>query len=128
MIYGIGTDLVKIDRISKMCKTYGANAVAKKILSRVEALEWPSATNQVVFLAKRFAAKEAFAKAVHTGLRSPVTLRNIGIGHNELGRPEFIVEKPLAQWLKLKKIGSVHLSISDEDNHIIAFAVAEYEK
>ena len=65
---------------------------------------------------------------MHTGLRSPVTLRNIGIGHNELGRPEFIVEKPLAQWLKQKKIGSVHLSISDEDNHIIAFAVAEYEK
>ncbi|MCO6504025.1 MAG: holo-ACP synthase [Snodgrassella sp.] len=128
MIYGIGTDLVKIDRIGKMCKTYGGNAVAKKILSRVEALEWPSATNPVIFLAKRFAAKEAFAKAVHTGLRSPVTLRNIGIGHNEIGRPEFIIEKPLALWLQQKNIGTIHLSLSDEDNHIIAFAVAEYTK
>lgn len=128
MIYGIGTDLVRIDRIAKMCKSYGGNAVAKKILSRVEALEWPSATNPVTFLAKRFAAKEAFAKAVHTGLRSPVTLRHIGIGHNALGRPEFILEKPLAQWIEEKNIGSIHLSLSDEDNHIIAFVVAEYVK
>jgi holo-[acyl-carrier protein] synthase len=126
MIYGIGTDLVKIDRIAKMCKTYGANAVAEKMLSRIEALEWPSANQPIQFLAKRFAAKEAFAKAVHTGLRSPVTLRNIGIGHNELGRPEFIVEKPLAQWLKQKNIGRIHLSLTDEDNHVVAFVVAEY--
>lgn len=128
MIYGIGTDLVKIERITKMCKTYGANAVAAKMLSRIEALEWPSANHPVQFLAKRFAAKEAFAKAVHTGLRSPVTLRNIGIGHNELGRPEFIVEKPLAQWLRQKNIGRIHLSLTDEDDYIVAFAVAEYAK
>lgn len=125
MIYGIGTDLVTISRIGKMCKTYGANAVANKILSRIEYLEWPSASNPVLFLAKRFAAKEAFAKAVHTGLRSPITLRNIGIGHNELGRPEFILETPLQLWLNDKGIGTVHLSLSDESDQIIAFAIAE---
>lgn len=126
MIYGVGTDLVTIDRIAKMCKTYGANAVAEKILSRVEALEWPSAGQQVLFLAKRFAAKEAFAKAVHTGLRHPVTLRHIGIGHDQLGRPEFICEAPLTSWLQQKKIGRIHLSLSDEGMHVVAFAVAEY--
>lgn len=126
MIYGIGTDLVAIDRITKMCKTYGANAVAAKILSRVEALEWPSASQPVIFLAKRFAAKEAFAKAVHTGLRSPVTLRNIGIGHDKLGRPEFICEPNLDSWLKQKKIGRIHLSLSDEGGHVVAFAVSEH--
>ncbi len=125
MIYGIGTDLVTISRIGKMCKTYGANAVAEKILSRVEYLEWPSASNPVLFLAKRFAAKEAFAKAVHTGLRSPVSLRNIGIGHDALGRPEFMPEPPLQQWLEHKGIGRVHLSLSDEGDQVAAFAVAE---
>lgn len=125
MIYGIGTDLVTISRIGKMCKTYGANAVADKILSRIEYLEWPSASNPVLFLAKRFAAKEAFSKAVHTGLRSPVTLHNIGIGHDELGRPEFLVEPALQAWLKQKKIGRVHLSISDEADQVVAFAIAE---
>ena len=124
MIYGIGTDIVTVSRIGKMCKTYGANAVADKILSRIEYLEWPSACNPVLFLAKRFAAKEAFSKAVHTGLRSPVTLRNIGIGHDELGRPEFILETPLQQWLQQKGIGKVHLSLSDEGDQILAFAIA----
>ncbi|MDF7676448.1 holo-ACP synthase [Neisseriaceae bacterium ESL0693] len=126
MIYGIGTDLVTIDRIARICKIYGANAVAAKILSRVEALEWPSASQPVLFLAKRFAAKEAFAKAVHTGLRSPVTLRHIGIGHDALGRPEFICEPKLNDWLLQKNIGRVHLSLSDEGQHVVAFAVAEY--
>lgn len=125
MIYGIGTDIVTISRISKMCKNYGANAVAEKILSRIESLEWPSASQPIVFLAKRFAAKEAFSKAVHTGLRSPVSLRNIGIGHNALGRPEFICEPALQQWLRKKGIGKVHLSISDEDDKILAFVIAE---
>ncbi|WP_066566681.1 holo-ACP synthase [Snodgrassella sp. CFCC 13594] len=125
MIYGIGTDLVTISRIGKMCKNYGANAVAEKILSRIESLEWPSASNPVLFLAKRFAAKEAFAKAVHTGLRSPVSLRNIGIGHDELGRPEFICEPALQQWLAEKGIGKVHLSLSDEIDQVVAFVIAE---
>lgn len=126
MIYGIGTDMVSIERIEKMCKNHGVSVVANKLLSRIEQLEWPSANNPVMFLAKRFAAKEAFAKAVHTGLRSPVTLRNIGIGHDELGRPEFLVEPSLQAWLDERRIGKIHLSLSDEAGKIVAFAVAEY--
>lgn len=124
MIYGIGTDIVALSRIEKLHKKYG-QAFAERLLSRIELLEYPQAGSPVNFLAKRFAAKEAFAKAVGTGLRSPVSLRNIGIGHDELGKPEFICEPELQKWLKEQGIRRVHLSISDEEDKVLAFAVAE---
>ncbi|WP_037586388.1 holo-ACP synthase [Stenoxybacter acetivorans] len=125
MIYGIGTDLVSLSRVEKICKTHGVATVAAKLLTRIELLECPSAHQNALFFAKRFAAKEAFSKAVHTGLRSPVTLHNIGIGHDRLGRPEFILETPLQNWLAERGIGKIHLSLSDEADYITAFVVAE---
>ena len=99
--------------------------MAERLLSRIELLEWRSVGNKVNFLAKRFAAKEAFAKAVHTGLRSPVTLHHISIAHDNLGHPEFVVEPPLQEWLRQQGIGRVHLSLSDDNGAVVAFAVAE---
>ena len=102
MIYGIGTDIVTISRIERLYKKYGIT-FAERMLSRIELLEFTDASDQVNFLAKRFAAKEAFGKAVGTGLRVPVTLRQIGVGHDALGKPEFICEPELQQWLKESK-------------------------
>ena len=124
MIYGIGTDILRIERIEQLYGKYG-QALAERLLSRIELLEWRSVGNKTNFLAKRFAAKEAFAKAVHTGLRSPVTLHHISIAHDNLGRPEFVVEPPLQEWLRQQGIGRVHLSLSDGNGAVVAFAVAE---
>ena len=124
MIYGIGTDILRIERIEQLYEKYG-QALAERLLSRIELLEWRSVGNKTNFLAKRFAAKEAFAKAVHTGLRSPVTLHHISIAHDKLGRPEFVVEPPLQEWLRQQGIGRVHLSLSDGNGAVVAFAVAE---
>ena len=124
MIYGIGTDILRIERIEQLYGKYG-QALAERLLSRIELLEWRSVGNKTNFLAKRFAAKEAFAKAVHTGLRSPVTLHHISIAHDNLGRPEFVVEPPLQEWLRQQGIGRVHLSLSDDNGAVVAFAVAE---
>ena len=124
MIYGIGTDILRIERIEQLYDKYG-QALAERLLSRIELLEWRSVGNKTNFLAKRFAAKEAFAKAVHTGLRSPVTLHHISIAHDKLGRPEFVVEPPLQEWLRQQGIGRVHLSLSDGNGAVVAFAVAE---
>ena len=124
MIYGIGTDILRIERIEQLYEKYG-QALAERLLSRIELLEWRSVGNKTNFLAKRFAAKEAFAKAVHTGLRSPVTLHHISIAHDKLGRPEFVVEPPLQEWLRRQGIGRVHLSLSDDNGAVVAFAVAE---
>ena len=124
MIYGIGTDIVTISRIERLYKKYGIT-FAERMLSRIELLEFTDASDQVNFLAKRFAAKEAFGKTVGTGLRVPVTLRQIGVGHDALGKPEFICEPELQQWLNKKRIQEVHLSFSDEKGQVIAFAIAE---
>lgn len=124
MIYGIGTDMLDGRRMARLYEKFG-QALAEKILSRKELAQLPAAGNPVNFLAKRFAAKEAFAKAVRTGLRHPVTLHHISVGHDALGRPVYEAEPPLAAWLAAQGIGNVHLSLSDEGGWVLAFAVAE---
>ncbi len=124
MIYGIGTDLVALKRIEDLHKRYG-QAFANRILHQAELMELQTEANPVSFLAKRFAAKEAFAKAVGTGIRGAVSLRSIGVGHDKLGRPEYIVTPELAAWMAEAGIATVFLSMSDEADQVLAFAVAE---
>ena len=74
---------------------------------------------------KRFAAKEAFAKAVGTGIRGAVSFRNIGVGHDALGKPELFFAPALTKWLEEQGIRSCHLSMSDEEDTVMAFVIAE---
>lgn len=130
MIYGIGTDILAIKRIEILYKKYG-DALPRRILSRIEELEFqnafaqPNSPDAVRFLAKRFAAKEAFAKAMGTGVSAPVSLHNINITHLPSGKPEFVCENELAAWLAEQKIVKIHLSLSDEKNYVTAMVVAE---
>jgi len=124
MIHGIGVDLVRVQRLKDMHGRHGER-LAQRILAPEEMAEYAAAADQHRFLAKRFAAKEAFAKAVGTGLRAPVSLSAIRVGHDALGRPEFSHAADLADWLAERGIVRVHLSISDEHEHVVAFAVAE---
>ena len=124
MIFGIGTDIVEFARIEKIFTQYG-DRFAERILSKLELDEFKTHNNQARFLAKRFAAKEAFAKAVGTGLREPVSLHRITITHNKLGRPGFLWDKPLQNHLVKMGIIEHHLSISDERDLIVAFVVLE---
>ena len=124
MIYGIGTDIVATARIADILARYG-DAFAKRILA---AEEWPAyrdSNNPARFLAKRFAAKEAFAKAAGTGLRHPVSLGNISISHDQLGRPILRFRPVLGAWLAQRGIRSQHLSVSDERELAAAFVVLE---
>lgn len=124
MIYGIGTDTVALKRITRLSKKFG-NDFAERILSPEELREFPQAGKPMNYLAKRFAAKEAFAKAVGTGIRGAVSFRNIGVGHDELGKPEFFFAPVLSKWLKEQGIGAVHISMSDEDDIVLAYVIAE---
>ena len=124
MIYGIGTDIIAIARIAALWERYG-EAFAKRILA---ADEWPSFEAQVKpvrFLAKRFAAKEALAKATGTGLRHPVSWHNISVAHDSAGRPQLRFSPDLAAWLAQQGICRQHLSISDEKDMATAFVVLE---
>lgn len=124
MIYGIGTDILATERIVKLHQRYG-EALAKRLLADSERAQFAQAKEPARFLAKRFAAKEAFAKAVGTGIRGAVAFRNIAVAHDSLGKPVFACAEPLQQWLNQQGIARVHLSLSDEREQVIAFAVAE---
>ncbi|MBI3479609.1 MAG: holo-ACP synthase [Nitrosomonadales bacterium] len=124
MIHGIGTDIVELARIEKMHARYGAR-LAGRILSQCELTEYRASSSAARFLAKRFAAKEAFAKAVGSGLREPVSLRRISITHDGLGRPVLHFDEALRTHLAQLGVSGHHLSISDERNMIVAFVVLE---
>ena len=127
MIYGIGTDILAISRIEKLYDKYG-EALPRRVLSESEWQDFSGSQNAVRFIAKRFAAKEAFSKAVGTGIREPVSLRHISVQHDAFGRPEFSVHSILKQWLDRHHIGKIHLSLSDEHDTILAFAIAERQE
>lgn len=124
MIHGIGTDIVDLARINKLYQRYGELFI-KRLLNQTEQQQLSGCLDIARLLAKRFAAKEAFAKAIGTGLRAPVSLRNISITHDHLGKPIFEYHEVLKQYLTQKNIAQVHLSLSDEQQFIIAFAIAE---
>ena len=124
MIIGIGTDIVSIARISATYQRQGA-AFVKQLLSESERAEFEVIKDPGPWLAKRWAAKEAFGKAAGTGILVPLTLSGIGVGHDALGRPFFKLAAAVQAHLTTMGVAQTHLSISDEREHAIAFAIFE---
>jgi holo-[acyl-carrier protein] synthase len=124
MIFGIGTDIVEVSRIEEALQRHG-DAFARRILTDDEWDVFQLSQTKARFLAKRFAAKEAFAKALGTGLRNPATFQNIGVSHDSLGKPKLIFDTQLQTLLNEKGITQRHLSISDEKALAVAFVVLE---
>jgi holo-[acyl-carrier protein] synthase len=124
VIYGIGTDLVDPARIARSLEKYGER-FARRLLTDNEWTEYSVSHKQPTFLASRFAAKEAFSKAMGTGLRHPVNLSSIGIMHDALGKPYLEFHSELKQFIKSKGINQHFLSISDEVNLVCAFVILE---
>jgi holo-[acyl-carrier protein] synthase len=124
MILGIGTDIVTVSRIEAAIARHGA-AFAERILSAQELPAYTAHSFPARFLSKRFAAKEALAKATGNGLRHPVSLRRITVNNNELGKPEFLFDTELSAYLKKLGITRHHLSLSDEREVAVAFVILE---
>jgi len=124
MIFGIGTDIVEYDRIAAMWQRHGER-LAQRLLSEAEMPAFHAHAYPARFLAKRFAAKEAFAKAAGSGLRHPVSLSRISVTHDGLGKPVLQFDALLRAYLAQLGICAHHLSISDERNTIVAFVVLE---
>jgi len=123
-IYGIGTDIVEVRRMAAILGRRG-HGFARHVLHHDELLEYEASRFPERFLAKRFAAKEAFSKAMGTGFRSPVTLTNIRITHDDLGKPGFAFEPELSELVAQQRVGRCHLSVSDEKELVAAFVVLE---
>lgn len=124
MIYGIGTDIVEVARIQASIEKFDDD-FAKRVLAENEMASYLDSNIKARFLAKRFAAKEAFSKALGTGLREPATFHNIAVSHDELGKPLLVLEKELQDFLTKKNITKMHITISDEKNLAAAFVVLE---
>lgn len=124
MIFGIGTDIVEVSRIEDSLSRFG-DAFAQRILNEREWLSYSQSQTQARFLAKRFAAKEAFAKALGTGLRAPATFQNIEIVHDDMGKPMLNLAADLQALLDIHGIRYMHLSVSDEKALAAAFVVLE---
>lgn len=124
MIVGIGTDLVETQRIADSLARHGER-FAHRILAACERGEFQDAANRARFLAKRFAAKEAFAKAAGTGIRTPVTLHSVWVAHDALGKPSAQVTPALAEWLAARGVAAWHLSLTDERAYAMAVVVLE---
>ena len=124
MIFGIGTDIVSHARIEALHSRYGAR-FAQRILSIQELAEYRANTHPVRLLMKRFAAKEALAKAAGSGLRYPVTLQRISVTHDALGKPTFAFDAELDAHFMQLGVTRHHLSISDERDAAVAFVILE---
>lgn len=124
MIGGIGTDLLDAARIRDGLARFGEH-YADRILAPAEHAGFYASRDPARYLAKSFAAKEALAKALGTGLRPPVTLRNIAVLRDPRGRPHFQLAPSLSAWLEAQGIRHHHLSLSDEGDFVLAFAVVE---
>lgn len=124
MIYGIGIDVVEPQRVARLLELYGERFARRVLTPR----EWPGyerTIRPVLFLANRFAAKEAFSKAMGTGFRYPVTLQCISVVQDKLGKPGFEFNDALADMVKRRGIARHHLTISDERSLACACVVLE---
>ena len=123
MVYGIGTDIVRIERLRAALERHG-EGFAMRILAEEERAGFAASRDSARYLAKRFAAKEAFGKALGTGVAAPATLHAIAVGHDALGKPVFRFGNQLAAYMSERHLNA-HLSLSDEADYVVAFALIE---
>jgi holo-[acyl-carrier protein] synthase len=123
MIHGIGTDIVDIARMREALERHGERFAAR-ILAVSERADWAASRDPARFLAKRFAAKEAFGKALGTGVAVPATLHAVAVGHDARGKPLFEFDARLTAHMHAHQL-SAHLSLADEVDHVLAFALIE---
>ncbi|MBX6392781.1 MAG: holo-ACP synthase [Burkholderiales bacterium] len=124
MIVGIGMDLVEISRIEAALARHGER-FAERILTEKELRRFRSHAKPAAYLAKRFAAKEAFSKAMATGMRWPVSWRNIGVVNHPSGCPCFDLAPELEALVRERGITGMHVSITDERSMAAAYVILE---
>lgn len=131
MIYGIGSDLLAMHRIDRLIERWGER-FPRRVLGPDELLEYRRRHGKGVhgpayaarYLAKRFAAKEAYSKALGLGLREPMSLLSLQVLNDRRGKPMAVPRKALAPYVE--SLGLIaHVSLSDEADTVLAFVVLE---
>lgn len=124
MIYGVGTDLIEIRRIEKALQRFGER-FARRILCESELKRFRGHRQPAAYLAKRFAAKEAFTKALGTGIHAPANWHGVWVVNLKSGKPMLECSTELQNFLAKRKIVKTHLSLADERDMACATVILE---
>ena len=127
MIFGVGTDIVEIERIRKAMERWGER-FAQRILCAPELSRFRKHTQPAAYLAKRFAAKEAFTKALGTGIKAPANWHGVWVANLPSGKPVLQYTPELKALLEGKQISQSHLSLADERGLAVATVILECAK
>ena len=124
MIYGIGTDLVEIPRIEAALARFG-DRFARRILCEPELRRFAAHRKPAAYLAKRFAAKEAFTKALGTGIHAPANWHGVWVTNLRSGKPTLEFSAALKALLEARGVGRAHVSLTDERELASATVILE---
>jgi holo-[acyl-carrier protein] synthase len=127
VIYGVGTDVVEIVRIEAALERFGER-FARRILCEPELRRFQAHRQPAAYLAKRFAAKEAFTKALGTGIHAPANWHGVWVRNLPSGKPVLEYSDPLKQLLLQRGVCGSHLSLTDERGVAMATVILECEK
>jgi holo-[acyl-carrier protein] synthase len=127
VIFGVGTDVVEIGRIEKALSRWGER-FAQRVLCEPELRRFRTHRQPAAYLAKRFAAKEAFTKALGTGIKAPANWHGVWVTNRSSGKPELEFSDALKKSLSGRGISRAHLSLADERGIAVATVILECEK
>lgn len=122
MIFGIGTDILAIERVQRIYERHGAR-FAEHLLLPDELALFRTQSRPARFLAMRFAAKEAIVKAMGTGFAQGMWIRDAGVMPNSLGRPQIVWSARGQAMCERLGIGEGHVTLTDESGLVVAMAV-----
>lgn len=128
MIYGIGTDILMISRVEAALARHG-DRFAQRILGDDEMRRYQHRKARVEargvrFLATRFAAKEAFSKAIGLGMRMPMTWRSMQVLNAPSGKPVCVCSGKLQEFMEQNGL-SAQVTVTDESDYVVAFVIVE---
>ncbi|SEA34882.1 holo-ACP synthase [Variovorax sp. YR216] len=128
MIYGIGTDVCDVRRISATLERQGER-FARKVLGDAEFAVWQARSARwpkrgLRYLATRFSAKEAFSKAIGLGMRMPMSWRLCEIVNHKSGKPVIVLHGELKTWFEAQGL-IAHVTVTDETDYAASFVVVE---
>ena len=131
MILGTGIDLLKVSRIKKLLDNYG-DIFVKKVFSEYEIKKNKNITLKVSKIAKLFATKEAFVKALGTGFTKEISFKDISLKNEESGKPIIDLSNRVQEYLKKKTPNGyktiINVSISDEKEYVISNVIISFQK
>jgi holo-[acyl-carrier protein] synthase len=128
VIYGIGTDICDVRRIAATFERQGER-FPRRVLSDAEFAVWQARGARwpkrgLSYLATRFSAKEAFSKAIGTGIRSPMSWRLCEIANERSGKPVIVLHGALKSWFEAERL-TAHVTVTDETDYAASFVVVE---